>query len=182
MARCSIVALTLLLIAFGNPARLGSDEVPSCSGSGVYKPLTLYRKVQLATAYFVNPSLPDKAKIADVYRLSVQDVPEDELRQQIITGKLKLMVPVEKNDRTTLTSVGCAPLSKESVGSVYNKKDFSALLKKLKQGKGVVYFSSKQGVQNFKLPTKDGSFISWDPEQSVKLEKWSQKDAQPKKK
>ena len=83
MVRYYILALTLLLIAFGSPARLVGDEAPPCSGSGVYKPLTLYRKVQLATAYFVNTALPDKAKIADVYTLNFESVSADE-RQELI--------------------------------------------------------------------------------------------------
>lgn len=175
MVKHYALALALLTITFGNPARAEGGEKQVCSANGVYEPLTLFKKVQLATAYFVNPSLPDKAEVADVYQLSF-DKPSEELRKKlkdgVTDGKIKLMVPVKEDDTKRLTSVECDTRPEGELSKADTEKpDLSLLFKKLAEKEGLLYYYSPEQAIDLPGSKKDGSFISWDPVRSVELGK-----------
>lgn len=47
----------------------GQEDLPACEGAGIYRSFNLVRQFKLATAYFVNPSLPDRVRISYAYNL-----------------------------------------------------------------------------------------------------------------
>lgn len=63
--------------------------------ASVYRPFTTFRKIKLATAFFVNPELAEKSRIIYVYDLPnfVSQNRTDELWSGLKSGKIQLLLP-----------------------------------------------------------------------------------------
>lgn len=87
------LAAAIAVLAFGN---LASAQAQGQFGSGVYRPFNLMRQLKLATAYFVNPSLPDRVEIYFAYPLkdAVALVDRDKVAASLASGALRLSIPL----------------------------------------------------------------------------------------
>ena len=115
-----IIMLTVLLAAAGSvgtlegrqPSPVGEGwearERDPCEG-GIYRPFTLIRQFKLATAYFVNPALPDTAKIR--YAYSLDDFGDEDLSELIQSGGAQLAVFVDNDVARALAPVHWEPAS-----------------------------------------------------------------------
>ena len=116
----TIGAVTHLLFAFGWPVDLKAQDFPV--GHGVYRPFNLYRQFKLGTAYFVDPSLPEKAEVFDAYRLTdvagenASAIP-NEVLTDLKSGTLWLGVQVPDEHSFVLT-IPCRPVVEGDGSSV----------------------------------------------------------------
>jgi len=138
----------------------GATMVCTDYQAGVYRPFTVVRKVKLATAYFVNPALPDKLEIVNAYSIGdiVRDRKTDELWNLLTVGKIKVpaMVYGERNafalvpwkDYST-TPVCNRPIkyvlssANEELRDVSEKVRYASLERNL----GAIDFSSRQAFK-----------------------------------
>ena len=116
----TVGAVAVLLLAFGRPVDLKAQELQV--GHGVYRPFNLYRQFKLGTAYFVDPSLPERAMVFDAYKLT--DVADENARaipQEVLTdvdsGTLWVGVQVPDEHSFVLT-IPCRPSVEGSNTSV----------------------------------------------------------------
>ena len=119
MFKPHLAVITVLFMMLGSPIVL-SDSVALedqkkqlFEGKGVYRSFNLIRRFKLATAYFVNPSLPDKVKILSAYR-SLEVIKEIEaieagdpewVRKHMASGEIQLSVRFPDEDALTLTGL-----------------------------------------------------------------------------
>ena len=120
MSTCRVMAAVALFAAFGHAVPDGQGREPSratgtseitggaesqegesltaCSvGGGIYRPFSLLRRAKLGTAYFVNPTLPDTAKILYAYNL-------DDLKSPL-SGDAQFAVAVDNDVAGALAPV-----------------------------------------------------------------------------
>ena len=171
MAYHSLIAIPILLILLlGNPVTLKAESTVQIEGNGIYRPFTLIRKVKLATAYLVDPSLPNQVEIINAYnptQVLFEAIEEQErtdpdwLLKQFESGELKLSLK--------LYAEGVPSLSNILVGdseSFENGEQLKQWYNKLsdEQQSGVFLLGQK-------TPFAGGEgFVSWDPNEAVTVE------------
>lgn len=105
----TVWAAAVLLFACGFPAELKAQEFQV--GHGVFRPFNVYRQFKLGSAYFVDPSLPERAMVLDAYRLNdvagERDIPE-EILAEVDSGTLRVGVLVPDENSFVLT-IPCRP-------------------------------------------------------------------------
>ena len=164
---------------------------PDCHVGGIYRPFSLVRQLKLATAFFVDPTLPETAEIGHAYSLEqAQQSLGDDLIGMISRGEVLLAAPVENDVAGALSPV------QWSVGDA-GAQGTAALspCRQLSHGESddgvpqVGYVSgspstpeewienlSKEDLESFHvlflgidpLPdTDDSRFVTWDPKEGV---------------
>ena len=126
IAIISIACLSAAIAAAADPdkypfgLRHGNARTCEDLSAPVYRPFTTFRKVKLASAFFVNPELAEKSRVLNSYEFPsflVQNK-TDELWTGLRSGKIQLLVPVlEKQGQFIPVSLqeirsiegGCAP-------------------------------------------------------------------------
>ena len=95
--RCAIVVVAALAVS--SLSSVAGDDTSEFRGSGIYRPFNLMRQVKLSTAYFVDPSLPERVDVAHAYRL--RDVMRGLLVRDVAaaleSGEMRLAVPVDES-------------------------------------------------------------------------------------
>ena len=78
-----------------------------CDVNGVYRPFNLFRRLQLATSYFVNPELPRRARVLNSYLLRdvVAARGADWVWGQITTNAAEIYAPAVSDDEDALAPV-----------------------------------------------------------------------------
>ena len=78
-----------------------------CDVGGIYRPFSLVRRLKLATAYFVNPTLPQTARIVHAYSLEEahQSPNSGDWLDKISQGEALLAAPVENDVAGALSPV-----------------------------------------------------------------------------
>ncbi|MDE2905798.1 MAG: hypothetical protein OXQ28_06905 [Acidobacteriota bacterium] len=84
----------------------GWNSTP-CNAGGIYRPFSLIRQLKLATAYVVNPALPESARLVHAYNLeSAYQSPDREVWiERISEGEVQLAAPVENDVAGALSPV-----------------------------------------------------------------------------
>lgn len=79
-----------------NGQNLNGQNLPVCEGAGIYRSFNVVRQFKLATAYFVNPSLPDRVRILYAYNLdeALEDLGSEVVAEQIESEEMQLSLPV----------------------------------------------------------------------------------------
>lgn len=170
---------------------LGRQGWPDCDAGGIYRPFSLVRQLKLATAFFVDPTLPETAQIVHAYSLeqAYQALGED-LIDMISSGKTLLAAPVENDVAGALSpvhwSVGddsvhgtaalnpCRPLSLGesddglprvvyASGSASDPKTWIDSLSKEDRNGFHLLFPDTPPLPN----ADDRRFVTWDPMEGV---------------
>jgi len=77
-----------------------------CNVGGIYRPFSLARRLKLETAYFVNPTLPQTARIVHAYSLEeAHQSPNSDWLDKISQGEALLAAPVENDVAGALSPV-----------------------------------------------------------------------------
>ena len=184
MLRCLPILVVLLAssaLIILNGQDLGDQGPPVCEGIGIYRPFTLARKFKLATAYFVNPSLPDRVRILNAYSLkeAIQWQGDQKVvAQRIESEEMALALPVNRDRAWTPPSWShmnhCPPLISEVFGEApmaFTRVSAPAEVEGL-HGLAVwlgdlssedVYVLSEDDFDS----GADNRVITWDPNESV---------------
>ena len=120
------------------------QALPACEGIGIYRSFTLARQFKLAAAYFVNPSLPDRARILNAYSL------EEAVKRGIESEKLELALPVN-DDGAWMIPAPLAPYISHCRSS--SAPDVSV------SGDAPVAFT--RGFASVKVDDQGGVTVSW---------------------
>jgi len=192
------MALILVIVAGISPRLIADDsktgiktsessalECDDISGR-VFRVFTPLRKIRLATAYFVNPDLPDKSEILSAYTLSsfVKEQKTDELWVGLNSGKIRLLLSVGKKQNEflpvslrTVTAIDATCKSPSIISrlpsalskiSFENKDAFRASLVKLgaESATELRLVASQEGALGIDATNQ---FISWDPNEIGKI-------------
>ena len=183
MCRHRAVTSIVLLVAFGHVILHGQEEplpggsAPCLVEGGIYRPFNLIRQFKLATAYFVDPNLPDEARILYGYNLEVMkdnrfgDNVQLAVSVDNMEGALAPVHWVESGGRMVLSP--CRPLSSEAGGGATMTID--AMARRAEQGIAVwieelpedtrkdIYVLSSDVL----LEGPNDRWVTWDPTEAV---------------
>lgn len=75
-----------------------SAQGAACEGAGIYRPFNFIRQFKLATAYFVNPSLPDRVRVFYAYNLkeAIDVLGREAVAKEIEDKAMQLSLPVNR--------------------------------------------------------------------------------------
>lgn len=171
-------------IAVGNPSK-NLNQTPTCYGTGVYKPFSWWRQIQLSAAYYTNPQLRENAKVGMVYPtkyLSGSNNPK--ALMGLMRGSYSIVVPTPKFGQKTFSKIGSVKIMAESLDNHEkneskwtNKSGINVIWhkgipKKFKDNSYILVEESKRliqgGIAN-KFKKMGYEIVSWEPSKMVEL-------------
>ena len=162
MARRFLTVIATLGTIFNIASVLSAEEI---KGNGMYRPFSLIRQVKLATAFFVDPDLINKAKISNAYTWdkAASLLGKEQLLEQVKSGKIRLSVPVaaakfDEQRTLTLLPISCPSGSSSEESECQSSLDASVVPHKL-------YVLSTEDLD----PNTEDRVVSWNPAEKVQL-------------
>lgn len=173
-----VISSAALLTVIGNPVFLKSQE-PRCDVRGVYRPFTLIRQFKLAAAYFVDPALPDEARILNAYSLpeAIDKKGKDWILEQVSRNAMELHASLSDDEDVSVmaqipgpceSSAGSGDVPEDSLSEatsyrgrvVYDGRPWTEWLDGLSSRvHDDVYLVSEQDL----IPGAGDRFVSWAP-------------------
>ena len=169
-----ILALSVAVVGWADDDEgVPTQSVCHVEVKGDYVPLTFYRKLQFASAYFVNGQLTERAQIVELYPLD--KLPLDQRQNKLITlvdemsskeaqeeedvPGFFVLLDSDEEPRLTSVRITCKQPTREN-----QKLSKWADTKLLKRN---VYISAYQD-KGPHLESEPEKFVSWDPDAKVR--------------